>query len=256
MKPNSFATDDSELTLDWLARSVGTRHASDPAHLDALVGVLMLDTGFKRFPRDIGSSDSLPFATLQYRVESAVVGEVVTAHALPEHLFERFVDAGEALIEQGATVITTSCGFLHSVQEELAAALSVPVVASALLVLPQLQKLASTKRHVGVLTFDEQALLAHPIGSQHAEHLPPDIVGIDPDSHFADVIHERSAADVSQLERDVENAAKRLAEKHPAAVILECTNLAPWRAVVERVCKVPVVDLIDVIEWELRRQHR
>jgi len=82
MKPSSFATDDSELTLDWLARCVGTRRASDPAHLDALVGVLMLDTGFKRFPRDIGSSDSLPFATLQYRVESAVVGEVVTAHAL------------------------------------------------------------------------------------------------------------------------------------------------------------------------------
>jgi|GEM_PF-5345600 len=52
MKPSSFATDDSELTLDWLARCVGTRRASDPAHLDALVGVLMLDTGFKRFPRD------------------------------------------------------------------------------------------------------------------------------------------------------------------------------------------------------------
>jgi len=53
-------------------------------------------------------------------------------------------------------VITTSCGFLHSVQQELAAALSVPVVASALLVLPQLHG-ASTASHLASGVFAQAA---------------------------------------------------------------------------------------------------
>ncbi len=256
MAPYPFPIDDSELKLEWVARSVNVRHIENACDQSAPVGVLMLDTAFKRYPRDIGCPDSLPFATLQRRVESAVVDAVVTRDELPPQLFEGFARAGNALIKHGASVITTSCGFLHSVQAELAASLSVPVVASSLLVLPTLQKLAGETQHAGVLTFDERALDTRAICEQGGVYPTPHIVGIAPDSHFADVIHERSPPDVSLLEQDVETAAIRLAAQRPAFVILECTNLAPWRAVVERVCKVPVVDLVDVVCWALQRQRR
>ncbi len=218
------------------------------------VGVLMLDTGFKRFARDIGNADSLPFDTMQRCVEKAYVNDVVSEHGLTEEMIFAFVDAGEHLVSQGASLITTSCGFLFSAQARMADALPVPVVTSSLIALPQLQQTYADAGPVGILTFDAQAL-----GNQLATTTydactaPPCIVGMDPSSHFADVIHERKEAYAKQLKQDVAHAAEKLARHQPAAVLLECTNLAPWRIEVERVCKVPVVDLVDVILWV--REH-
>ena len=215
------------------------------------VGVLMLDTRFQRFPRDIGHAASLPFASQQRRVDGAVVQKIVTSQPLSAEVLKAFVDAGEELVECGVELITTSCGFLHVAQAELADALSVPVVSSSLLALPMLQATYGSSALVGVMTFDAQALGLHHSGAPSRE---PCVVGIERGSHFDDVICERALADPVLLERDVEQAADALAVYRPAVVLLECTNLAPWRHVVERVCNAPVVDLVDVLCWMLGPQ--
>lgn len=216
-----------------------------------LVGVLMLDTHFQRFPRDIGHPASLPFATLQKRVPKAYVQDVVTDAPLSPEVLDAFLAAGHELVHAGASVLTTSCGFLHVAQQKLAQALGVPVVTSSLLALPLLQAVHGPDADLGVLTFDAEAL-----GSRHLGNLArkPCVVGVDPTSHFSDVIFERAEADPARLEHDVGQAAHVMALQRPAAVVLECTNLAPWRHVVEQVCDVPVVDLVDVLSWMLSRQ--
>jgi Asp/Glu/hydantoin racemase len=52
------------------------------------------------------------------------------------------LDEAHKLIAQGATAITTSCGFLSPLQDELQAALPVPVITSALWLLPRLRQRA------------------------------------------------------------------------------------------------------------------
>jgi hypothetical protein len=49
------------------------------------------------------------------------------------------LEQAHKLIAQGATAITTSCGFLSPLQDELQAALPVPVITSALWLLPRLR---------------------------------------------------------------------------------------------------------------------
>jgi Asp/Glu/hydantoin racemase len=49
------------------------------------------------------------------------------------------LEEAHKLIAQGATAITTSCGFLSPLQDELQAALPVPVITSALWLLPRLR---------------------------------------------------------------------------------------------------------------------
>lgn len=215
-----------------------------------LVGVLMLNTRFQRFPRDIGHADSLPFATIHGVVECASVSRVVTASGIDADVLNAFVAAGLSLVDQGADVITTSCGFLHCAQRELSEALPVPVVSSALLVLPQLlgSPGATRTKRVGILTFDENALGPRHLGLEEAERYPLTIVGMAPDSHFADVIRDRATANLERLQADVFSAAQRLRQSQPDVVVLECTNLAPWRGDVERALGVEVVDLVDVIE--------
>lgn len=225
-----------------------------PAELSAIpsqkwaVGVLMLDTGFQRFARDIGNAKSLPFSTLQETVSEAYVKRVVTGAALPETLIKAFTAAGESLVDKGANLITTSCGFLYSAQHRLAASLSVPVVTSSLIALPQLQARCLGSGPVGILTFDAVALSRQLANTTNVTTSSLRVVGVEPHSHFADVIYERAQADTRKLEHDVVTLSEQLVAKRCSAVVLECTNMAPWRHIVERICQVPVIDLIDVIE--------
>ena len=73
----------------------------------------------------------------------------------------RFVAAARQLGEEGAGVITTSCGFLVLLQRPLQEAVGIPVVTSSLLQLPQL---LGEERQVGVLTIDAERL-----GSGHLQ---------------------------------------------------------------------------------------
>jgi len=115
------------------------------------LGVLMLDTRFRRFVGDIGNPESYKEPVLFEVVRGATVDKVVPAKAPP--LIEDFVAAGERLIARGADTITTGCGFLVLNQAELAARLSVPVATSALLLIPSLLKVLPSGKRLGVMRF-------------------------------------------------------------------------------------------------------
>jgi hypothetical protein len=57
------------------------------------------------------------------------------------------------LVQDGADGITTSCEFLSIYQRELAAHCADPVVASALMQIPLVERLLLPRKRVGVLTF-------------------------------------------------------------------------------------------------------
>lgn len=214
---------------------------------DVVVGVLMLDTRFPRYPGDIGNPASITCRSLHRRVPLATVARIVATGPLSPELVARFVAAGHALIADGATLIVTSCGFLHAEQRTLASALSVPVVTSALVLLPLVRAIHGTRGPIGVLTFDEQALGHRHLGEARSASLV--VEGLQSSSHFHAVISEdREVADRDRMEQDAVAAATRLARHRPAAVILECTNLAPYKGAIKvALDQVPVFDLHDAI---------
>lgn len=105
------------------------------------LGVLMLDTRFPRVVGDIGNPLTFDFPVLYRTLRGASPQRVVRER--DPALLAPFIDAGRALVEQGATAITTSCGFLVLFQRELKAALPVPVWTSSLLLLAGLSDAAS-----------------------------------------------------------------------------------------------------------------
>src|SRR3546814_5686386 len=109
----------------------------------------MLKTGFPRLPGDVGHPATWSCPTRYRVVEAATVASVVKSGPLPLPLLMAFIEAGWALVEEGATLITTSCGFLVTAQKALAEALPVPVVTSSLLQIPQVQ--ARSEEHTSEL---------------------------------------------------------------------------------------------------------
>ena len=120
-------------------------------------GVLMLDTQFPRWMGDIGCPDGWPVELRYRKVKGVFPKEIVrSSETLQQHdVLPLFVQAAEDLLTQGVGGITTSCGFLVLLQNELQSRLPVPVFTSSLLLLPQL---LAENAAVGVLTMDEHAL--------------------------------------------------------------------------------------------------
>ena len=125
-----------------------------------LLGVLMLDTHFPRVVGDIGNPATFAFE-VSYATVRGATPERVVRH--PERaLLAPFIAAGKELVSAGATAIATSCGFLILLQRELQSALPVPVWASSLLLVPEIQSSLPDGKVVGVLTVDAGAL-----GAEH-----------------------------------------------------------------------------------------
>jgi hypothetical protein len=128
------------------------------------VGILILDTRFPRVPGDIGNALTFPFPVRYLRVEGASPDRVVRRGAAG--LLEPFVAGARVLEREGVGAITTSCGFLVKFQRELAAAVSVPVFTSSLLLVPFVHRMLAPGRRIGILTVDAAALgAAHLAGA-------------------------------------------------------------------------------------------
>lgn len=231
-----------------------TAAASRPAPTTTpTLGILMLKTGFPRPPGDVGHPDTWSCPTRYRVVEAADVATVVRSGPLPRDLLAAFIDAGRALVDEGATAITTSCGFLVTAQQALAEALPVPVVTSSLLQIPALQAALPPGRRVGVVTYDSRHLGAAALAAAGA---PPDtpVAGLEEGRE----LHRVIAGDLERLDgraarADVLAAGAALKAACPelGAVVLECTNLPPYRAALADALGLPVHDLVTLVERRL-----
>ncbi|APW36784.1 hypothetical protein RD110_05915 [Rhodoferax koreense] len=205
----------------------------------AALGVIMLDTRFPRPPGDIGNPASFAVPVRQRVVSGAWPAAVVqTAEAQQANGMQpAFVAAARALQADGVRAITTSCGFLVLMQQVLQAAVKVPVVTSSLLALPGC---LAREGQVGVLTISADKLgPAHlRVAGVPEERLGDVLVqGMDPEGAFAGpILRNQPGLDVAAAEADVVRAALVLQAHAPhlRTLVLECTNMPPYAAAIER----------------------
>jgi hypothetical protein len=220
------------------------------------VGVLLLDAPYPRLPGDVGHA-----ATYRWPVQFEIV-EGLTADRLIHHfddgippLVARSVDR---LAQRGARVVVGGCGFFARVHAYVRQRSKVPFLSSSLLQVPWLRMLYGDP--IGVLTIDAEALDDRYIGDCGWSRRDPVVIeGIDPASMFARVYFEnRDRFDPRQMEADVVAAARRLAARAPEvkAVVLECTNMAPFAAAVQRVLPVPLYDIQGLADFAALATHR
>jgi hypothetical protein len=217
------------------------------------LGVLTLDTRFPRLIGDIGNPASFAVPTLTRVVHGARPDQAVQSAEGQRDaaLLDPFLRTMRELESAGAAAITTSCGFLVMLQQDLQAQAKVPVVTSSLLLLP---KLLDSNRRVGVLTVSAKHLGAEFLA---AAGVPPqrmdDVVieGVDPDGEFVRVfVGNRPAMDFDRVRREVVEAAKRLHARAPdiTDVVLECTNMPPYVREIENATSLHCWSLLQSVQ--------
>lgn len=214
-----------------------------------VLGVVMLDTRFPRLPGDIGNPASFAFETRYRRVPAARVSSVVTPDAMAPDVASAILAAARDLEREGAQAIATSCGFLGALDDALRAAAGVPVLSSALMLLPFLRTLYGD-RPIGVLTFDGRSLGPRHFGAA-GDHGTL-VEGLEDGRELFPVIsQDRPVLDAGRGRADACTAAERLVKRQPdlAAILLECTNLSPYRAAIAAAAGKPVHDLVQALHW-------
>ena len=212
-----------------------------------VLGVLMLDTAFPRPAGDIGNPASFDCPVLFRTLKGASVARVVSGEPLPAGLVAQVMAEALALAADGATIITTSCGFLSPMQHQLQTGLPVPVITSALWMLPNLRRQHGPDATFAILTFDAEKL-----SPRHIPDAGPHFVeGLAPDCHLREVIErDLPRLDATLAEDGVAQAARRIIghTKPVTAVVLECTNLPPYRRKIAEICGCEIIDIHDAIK--------
>ena len=213
------------------------------------VGILMLDTRFPRIPGDMGHAATFPFPVRYHRVPGASPDLVVRRGAAG--LLPAFVEGARQLEREGVGAVTTNCGFLVKYQPELAAAVRVPVLTSSLLLVPLVHRMLPPGRRVGILTVNSTGLGdEHLRGAGIGGDIPLAVAGLEGEKEFTRVLlGDEAELDVDQAREEHVRVTRRLVTDHPdiGAIVLECTNMPPYAADVQRATGLPVFDIVSLV---------
>jgi hypothetical protein len=215
----------------------------------ARLGILMLEARFPRIPGDMGNASSFPYPVLYKVVKGASPERVVRRRA--EGLLEAFLDAAAELVALGADGITTNCGFLSLYQAELAAHVGVPVATSSLMQAPLIQATLPPGKQVGILTISAASLTPEHLHKAGVAPGTP-VVGTEGGSEFSRaILGNEERLDVGAAERDILDAGDELVARHPSvgALLLECTNMAPYACALSERLSLPVFDIMSFMSW-------
>ncbi|EFL07319.1 hypothetical protein SSMG_02990 [Streptomyces sp. AA4] len=155
--------------------------------------------------------------------------------------------AGQTLVERGATVLTTTCGLLTTLQPELAARFDVPVAVSPLLQVPGLLETIAPRK-IGVVTVLADLLTPGRLAAAGIAPERVEVLDLSGARHFVPALREGLAIDPQLAEREICECV-HAASPEVGALVVECANLPPYSAALRAATGLPVWDALDQIRW-------
>lgn len=205
------------------------------------VTVLQLDTHFPRIAGDVGAAETYIDDVEIIRVSGASVAGIVTGS--PED-----IDIGpfeDALKYAKGEVIVTSCGFLSYWQGHLEAQSTRPFISSSLVALDRLKD--HTIEDLAILTYNAAKLGAPHLGQY--SHFAPCIIGLDPTAHLRAVIGgDGVTLDAIRAAHETVETVRAQTTNTLQTLLLECTNLPPYKAALAAAFDVQIIDILTEIE--------
>lgn len=216
------------------------------------VGVIMMDARVPYPPGSPNNARTFEFPVTYEVIEEAKYESLIYAPQF-EKLKDRFIDAGQRLVDRGVKAVVGSCGFMVLFQRELTAALPVPVFSSSLLQLPLIAQTISPKQQVGILTFSSESLTeSHMDIATAGRSMRYVVSGLENRPRFHAAVHEEGGSfDFNEMEADVVAEAVKMHREHPdlGAILLECSDLPPYAHAVREATGLPVYDIMTLIRW-------
>lgn len=215
-----------------------------------VVGVICLDCVQPNIPGDVANASSYDYPVLFNAVEGL---STQAAKSGDPAVRDSVVAAAIELEKAGVKAISSNCGFLQYFQEDVAEAVSVPVIMSSLAQAPLILTGLSRTKKIGILTADHEKLTADVL--EMAGLTEPgrySVAGMQDSPEFRRAMRNQSGSlDSDALEAELAEAAQTLTQQHPTigAILLECAVFTPYRAAVHQATGLPCFDFLTAIDW-------
>jgi len=163
------------------------------------------------------------------------------------------IKAAKWLEEHGCKCITSSCGYFGLFQEKVVDAMKVPVYISSLVQIPWVLKGFSKEKKIGVLCYDDSLLKKETLkacGLKDAEIDRLVIRGLCNEPNFSDIRKCQGHYDIEGAGEEIVAKAVQLKEKYDlAAIVLECTDMPPHSAAIQKATNLPVFDVTTLLNF-------
>ena len=215
----------------------------------ANLGIMMLETRFPRIYGDIANAYTWPFP-VQFRIVRGATPDKVVRND-PRLLVDDFIAAAQDLVASGCDGLTTNCGFLALIQDQVSQAVPVPVATSSLMQVSMVQQLLPKGKRVGILTISKSTLTDAHLSAANAP-LDIPIVGTDNGRAFTHgILDDQPSIDFEACRLDLLDAARELLSEYEniGAIVLECTNMTPYAADIRRLTGLPVFSIYSFVRW-------
>jgi len=215
------------------------------------IGVIKLDTNFKRILGDIGNVNTWDFPVI-YETMEGIIPEKAVFHTDYEILIKA-KEAAKILEEKGVSAITTSCGFLGKYQKKISNYVKIPVFTSSLLQIPLVYMLLNKDIKIGVLSANSKSLTKEHLAGCDIKDIPLIIKGMEDYEYFQEVFirdqlryfdRDIIQAEIIEAVIDLKKCCNNL-----GAVVLECTNMPPYAYSIKEIVNLPVFDIYTLMNW-------
>ena len=212
-----------------------------------VVGILMNDSTIPRIPGDPGHAETFSFPVIYEVLKGFPFEDLVN---IKRDNIDILIERAQILQEKGVNLIVADCGLFGIYHEELRRHLKIPFIGSALDIIPLLQRFLPVNRKVGIITGDTRILKSDHFEASGIDPETVLIAGMDNSSEFKKVVIEKNPElNIDKMREELIDTALSLLNKDLGAIVLECTNLISFRIDLQNILKVPVFDLVSLIEF-------
>lgn len=214
------------------------------------IGILYIDdVWYPMVPGNIVNGYTFNFPVRLKAVDGLDIPRLFKAE---ESVLDDLIKAGKQLEKEGVRAISAACGFFGNFQKQLAEALDVPVAISSLVQIPWIATIIKPSQKIGVLTADKSSLtdkLLENCGVVNKEQLI--IKDLRHAPEFSCILEGRGEFDNSIVEQEVISKAMEIIEEEPniGAILLECSDMPPYAAAIQKAVGLPVFDFTTLIKW-------
>ena len=212
-----------------------------------VLGVLQLQNLSLDIPGSMGHPGSYEAPVRFMNVPGAWAANVVGSGDGP---LQSYVDCARQLETEGCAAITSNCGFTARFQPKIAAAVSIPVAMSSLMLVPQAVKELPPGKTLGLVTYDSQELTEEHVNGAgwSRRDMAVEIVGIEGSECWHCMAQPNVPMTREMIERDVLEATGRLLADHSdiAGIVLECSAFPVACEAVRRATGLPTVHFMTL----------
>ena len=210
------------------------------------LGILAWENELEQNPGTLIHPDTFGFPTLVERVPGANFETVVKAPTAD--MACRFATMARRLEQRGATCIISTTGLTVVFQDEIQRAVSVPVVTSALLLLPFLHRVLPIDCKIGVITAGRSYLGPDHLAAARADPAWLEIESIEDEALFAQLALVPIPLESNRsIEEVAVRKARQLLAREPriGCLLIEVTGLCAGAQAIRQAVAMPVFDIVE-----------